>query len=222
MEKKLDFNFAILITKTKQIMANLLDGIKDMMTDAVIDKVSGMVGLNSSSTSSAIGTFLPALIGGVINKGSSASGAGALLDLFTKNKMGDGNIGDILGVLGDSDQSSSWMDMGGDLLGSIFGNQQSSVLDLLLGATGIKKAGGSMLMKFLAPIILNKLAGLVTGGNWGADKLTSYLGDQKSSLGSMIPGLSGILGGIGASNFATAAASTTASIDTTTSTFFIN
>lgn len=190
-------------------MATLMDGVKGMLTDAVISKASSLIGLESSSMTSAIGKFLPAIIGGLIGKAGTEKGAGSLLDIFKSKGLKDMNTNDLLGVLGDSKKSNSMLDLGGDLLGSIFGNNTSSILDKLLGMTGLKKAGGSMLLKFLAPIVLRKLAGMVFKNGWGAKKTASYLNDQKSSISSLIPGMSGLLGFAG--NTGSTATKTTSS-----------
>ena len=186
----------------------LLDGVKGMMTNAVIDKVSDVIGIENSMMKSAMKMFLPAVIGGVISKGSTPSGAGGLLDLFKNGGYGDDNLGDIMGVLGNEEKRSGWMDTGADLLGNIFGNSQSGILDMLLSKTGLGKGVGGMLLKFLAPMVINKLAGIVSGKNMDAQGLSSYLNDQKSDVMSLVPGLGGLLGG-GASASSGATASST-------------
>jgi len=186
----------------------LLDGVKGMMTNAVVDKVSDVLGIENSMMKSAMKMFLPAVIGGVINKGSTASGAGGLLDLFKSGGYGDDNIGDIMGVLGNDDKRSGWLDTGADLLGSIFGNSQSGITDMLLSKTGLGKGAGGMLLKFLAPLVINKLAGIVKGKNMDARGLSSYLNDQKSDVMGLIPGLGSLLGG-GASSSMSASATNT-------------
>lgn len=173
----------------------LLDGVKGMMTNVVVDKVSDVLGIENGMMKSAIKMFLPAVIGGVISKGSTPSGAGGLLDLFKSGGYGDDNIGDLMGVMGDADKSSGWMDTGADLLGSIFGNSQSGVLDLLISKTGMGKGVGGMLLKFIAPLVINKLAGVVSGKNMNAAGLSSYLNDQKSDVMGLVPGLGNLLGG---------------------------
>ena len=97
-------------------------------------------------------------------------------------------------MLSDSKQTNSLMDMGGNLLNGFLGNKQSGLLDSLMSMTGVNKSGGSMLMKFLAPIVLKKLGGMVMSNGWGAKALSSYLGTQKSSIASAVPGLGGLLG----------------------------
>ena len=175
-------------------MTNLMDSVKGLLTDAVIDKASSLIGLERAITSSAIEKFLPAIIGGLAHKGSTESGATMLLDLFAKKGFGESNVNDLVGILEDSHRSKSFLETGADLLGTIFGSKQSSILDTLLGMTGLKRSGGSMLLKFLAPLVINKLAGLVFSNKWGASKLASYLREQKSIVSKLIPGLDNMLG----------------------------
>jgi len=182
----------------------LLDGVKGMMTNAVVDKVSDVLGIENGMLKSAMKMFLPAVIGGVISKGSSPSGAGGLMDLFKKGGYGDDNLGDIMGVLGNEDKRSGWMDTGADLLGTIFGNSQSGIMDMLLSKTGLGKGAGGMLLKFLAPLVINKLAGVVKGNNMDAAGLSSYLSDQKSDVMGLIPGFGKLLGGAATANLGAA------------------
>lgn len=191
----------------------LLDSVKGVVTNAIVDKAASALGIESGMAKSALKMFLPAIIGGVINKGSTEKGAGGLLDLFKNGGFGDDNLGDISGVLGDVDKRSSWLETGGDLLGSIFGNNQSGVLEMLLKATGISKGKGSTLLAFLAPLVINKLAGLVKSKGMNAAGLSSYLNEQKGDVMGLVPGLSSMLGGSAstASNLTSSGGSTSSS-----------
>ncbi len=171
---------------------NLLDNVKGVLTDALIGKAANMLGMSSSDTSSAVSKFLPAILGGVINKGSSRSGAQSILDLISKGGYKEDNLKDLGSILGDSNRSKSFLEQGAGLLGSLFGSRQSGVLDMLLKLTGIKKSSGSMLMSLLAPIVMNKLSGLISKNKYDAAGLSSYLGSQKSSVFGALPGLSSL------------------------------
>lgn len=175
-------------------MTNLLEGIKNLLTDEVLGKASSLVGMDKKSTSSAVETFLPAIIGRVANMGSNSSGAVALLDLFKSKKLGGTDLGDLTSILSNKDKSSNFLQLGGQLIETIFGRSQNTLLDKLIQMTGIKKAGGSMLMKFLLPIVLKKLAGLALGNNWGASKLSSYLTNQGKLVSPLTTAFSAIPG----------------------------
>lgn len=174
---------------------NLLDSVKGVMTNAVVDKATSVLGIENGMMKSALKLAIPAIIGGLINKGSSESGARGLIDLFKKGGFGDSNNSDLMGVLGDSDKRGSMLETGADLLGTIFGNNQSGILDMILKSTGIGKSGGSSILSFLAPIIVNKLAGMVFGNNMSASGLSKYLGEQKSDIMGLVPGMSSMFGG---------------------------
>lgn len=165
------------------------------MSNAVIDKAASAFGIESGMARSAMKVILPAVVGGVINKGSSPSGASALLDLFKRDGFGDNNIGDLMGVLGDSSKRDGFLDQGGSLLSTIFGGDKSGLIDMVLKATGLSKGKGASLLSFVAPIVMNKLAGIVMGKGMSASGLASYLSDQKDEVMGMVPGLSAMLGG---------------------------
>ena len=113
---------------------NLLDSVKGVMTNAVVDKAASVLGIENGMMKSAMKLAIPAIIGGLINKGSSESGAGGLIDLFKKGGFGDNNNGDLVGVLGDEAKRGGMLETGADLLGTIFGNNKSGVLDMISGA----------------------------------------------------------------------------------------
>jgi len=192
----------------------LLDSVKGVMTNAVVDKVSDVIGIESSMAKSAMKFILPAIIGGVINKGTSGGGAGGLLDLFKKGGFGDDNLSDIGGVLSNDTSRDNWLSTGADLLGTIFGNNQSGILDMVLKSTGLGKGAGGSLLSLLAPIVINKLAGIVMGRNMNAGQLNSYLSDQKSEVMGLVPGLGGLLGGNVKESVAAAAGSAKAATAT--------
>lgn len=178
---------------------SLLDSVKGVVSNAVIDKAADVLGVDNGMAKSAMKMFLPAIIGGVINKGSSPSGAGGLLDLFKNGGFGNDNLGDLTSILGNEDKRSSWLSTGSDLLGTLFGNNRSGVTDMLIKATGMKDGLAKTLLTFLAPIVINKLAGIVSNKNMGAADLSNYLNDQKSDIMTRVPGLAGFLGGATAS-----------------------
>lgn len=139
--------------------------------------------------------ILPAVICGVINKGSSQSAAGILIDLFKKDGYGDGNLTDLRGVLGNSNKRDGMLEQGGHLLQVIFGDNKSGLLDMILNGTALTKGTGSSLLSFVVPIVINKLAGVFFSKNINASILATYLGDQKDEVMGIVPGLSSMLGG---------------------------
>ena len=167
-------------------MSSLFDGVKGLLTDVVIDKVGDMIGADRQTTNSAIGSFLPTILGGLINKGSDRRGAEGLFDLIQKDGYGSSPL-DLPGILGNSDKSSSWLKTGGSLLSMLFGNRQSGIIDLLMNLTGLKKSGTSSLLSFLAPLVLNYIGKKVIGGKLNASGLMDLLRGERSNVMRLMP-----------------------------------
>lgn len=188
-------------------MKNLLSIVNDAISGDAISAISNVLGSDSASTTSAISKLAPALVGTLIQKGDTVSGAQSLINNFKTNNYGDNQLTDMLGIFGNKNKTSNFLDMGSNILGMLFGNTQSSILDKIIGMTGLGKSMGGTLVKMIAPIVVNKLAGVIFKNNMTATKLVSYLTGQKSSVLSALPALSGILG-FSADNSSQASSST--------------
>lgn len=175
-------------------MKNLLSIVDDVVSGDVLSAISNVIGSNESATSSAISKLAPAIIGGLIQKGGTTSGAQSLIDNFKSNSYGERQVSDLMGMFGNKSKTSNFLDMGSNILGMLFGGNQSSILDKVIGMTSLGKSAGGTLLKFLAPVIVNKLSGLIFKNNLTAQKLVNYLTGQKSSVLGAVPGLSNILG----------------------------
>ncbi len=166
---------------------NLMDLVKENLTDGVMDQLSSLIGENKSTTSSAIGKFLPALMGGVAQKGSTESGAGSLLKLITDNGLGADTLGSLGSVLMGGDKSSAFLKMGGSLLSSILGSNQDSMLGKLISLTGLGRKSSSSLMGFLAPIVMGQIGKIVKNKGLNALGLKNLLGEQKGYIAKAMP-----------------------------------
>ncbi len=161
---------------------NLMDLVKDQLTDGIMDKLSSAIGENTSATSSAVSHFLPALMGGIIDKGSSQSGASSIMKLITDNALGGDTLSNLGSLLGGGDKTSTFMKLGGTLLSGLLGSRQDSMLSNLLSLTGLGRKSGSSLLSFLAPIVLGQLGKLISRDNMDAGGVQRLLSSQKSYL----------------------------------------
>lgn len=110
---------------------NLLDLLKDQIGSTVVNKAAEYLGESTSSTQSALGSIMPAVLGGVINQASTTDGVKGLMGLFSKgSKHTDllGNLGNMLGQTGGFDKI---LNMGGPIIKMLFGNKTEGVFDLI-------------------------------------------------------------------------------------------
>jgi len=174
---------------------NLLDLAQGYMSDAIIEKASSSLGISSELTKSGMNLVLPALLGGIMNKASTSSGASDLLNMMNRSEFGGSfldNIGDQFGG-----SNNSMLDLGGNLLGSLFGNKLGGITDLIGSTIGSKSGISSTLMKFGLPLLLGVVKKTV--GKGGIKGLLGLLGGQKDYLKKASPSgfMDKIMGSLG-------------------------
>lgn len=151
---------------------SLLNTFKNVLTSGMVDKLASLVGGNSSVIKTGLTTALPSIIRGIVSKGSTASGAGQLLDLIKNNKL-----------TGDMTPDASLMEKGAKINESIFG---SALKDINIpGVSGDSRSG---LLNAVTPLLMGKIGKVVSDKNLDAAGLSSYLGEQGAGLGDKATG----------------------------------
>ena len=156
---------------------NLLDGVKEQLTDALMAKAASFLGEDNSLTSKAMGLILPSILGGMANKAANADGATQLFDIL----KGDDHRSDIFGslgmLLGGGSATQGLLESGGSTINALFGNKTSNIASVIASAVGMKSGSASSLMSIAAPILMNVMARKL-GGGATASGLVSLLGSQ--------------------------------------------
>ena len=196
---------------------NIVSIIMQFMGPAIVSKLAGSLGINSTIAQKAIGAALPAILAGIMGKASQPGGAGILGDLI--GKQDPGLLGNLAGMIGGSQQSKI-AEQGSSVLGSLLGG---SGLGALAGAVG-KFSGASDsattgLLGMLAPVVLGSLGQQQKSMGLDAGGLAKMLMGQKDNISAAMPadfakmlGGSGLLdsiGGGGSSTLGQAAAAAT-------------
>jgi hypothetical protein len=79
---------------------NLLALLKDNLTPEMISKVANLVGEDTGSTATAMSGILPAVLGSVVGKASTADGASSIMSMLSSGGHDGGmmdNLGSMLG-----------------------------------------------------------------------------------------------------------------------------
>ncbi len=177
-------------------MDNLLQMLGDSITPGAVSQLSGLLGEEESATQSAVQAAAPALMGMLMKKGSTETGAGDILNMVTNQSNSGLDLSDFAGLLGGGQGSNdALMNAGGSILSGLMGNDTGGMFDLLSSVAGIKKGSSSSLLKMLAPMAIGMLGKQVTKGGLNASSLMGLLGGQGKFLDDAgIPGLSDALG----------------------------
>lgn len=136
--------FALLEGKSGTLNPNaramsLIDLVRQNLTSADVQQISGQLGADPSTTEQAIQAALPMMVGGMAGAAQQPGGESAI----------QGALGGLLGGGGGG--------LGG-ILGSILGQHQSTVQDGVTKASGLDAGKAGKLLILLAPFILRALA----------------------------------------------------------------
>lgn len=164
---------------------NVVDLIKDQLTDAVLQKAGGLLGADRANLSSGLSNAIPALLGGITGAGSVPGQETKLFDAV--NQVDDGLLNDFAGALS-GDNSAGMLEQGSSVLsGLLGGGMMNNLTSVLSSASGMSRGGSSSLMGMLAPVILGVLKKKVLDGGLNAGGLMSMLNSQKSNIAQAMP-----------------------------------
>ena len=175
---------------------NLLKMLQDQMGDSVMDQASKFLGENSSVTKSGVAALLPTLLGGLINKGGTESGASGILDMVTKGNHDGGILDNLGGLFGGGSSTSNFMNAGSLITSALFGGSKlGGILDVATRLTGMRRSSSSSLMNLLAPMVMGMVGRYVRKNGLNARGLMDMLSGQKEHVASAIdPEISSALG----------------------------
>lgn len=200
--------------KQNRMSANLLELAKGYLTNEVVEKASSFLGEDSSKTKSAFEHMLPALMGGMLSKGNDKNGAAELFNMVSKPEFGGGLLGNLGGLFSQGESSSKTLDLGGQLLGSLFGNKLGGMTDLISAASGLKSGSTSSLMKLGLPILMSVIGKKVKTDGLGLDGFMKLLGGQQEFVQKAAPAgfMDKMLGTLGVGSLGAAAVSAVSGI----------
>ena len=175
---------------------NIMSMVKDAVSQQVMNKIGSMVGLDQSKSKSAFETVAGSILGGLMNKASTPSGAEAVFGAVQKQDTG---ILDKLGdLLGGGEATDNFQKQGGGVLDMVFGSGNQKAQEAIGSSLGLGSGMVGKLMSMAAPILMGVIGNYVKSKALNAVGLGSLLGEQKSYLGGLLP--SGLTSNLGFGN----------------------
>ncbi len=167
-------------------MSGILDLINSDMGQQLISGTGNQMGLDKNTTSGALSTAIPLILGAMKNNSSSAEGSEQILNALDNSKHSGGSMLDNLSsILGGGSIDQDVMDDGGKILGHLFGGQENNAASTLSRSSGIDVNSAMNMLKVAAPFIMSYL---------GKQKAQNNISDQ-GGLGDLLGGLLGGQGG---------------------------
>lgn len=175
---------------------NLLDLVKQSAGGDLAGMAAKFLGESEEATSSALSALLPAVLGGMAQKASTADGANGLLSLVTGPNVDTGILGNLDALFGGGgSKATALMSVGSTLLGSLFGDKVGGLSNALASMAGIKSSTATSLMGLAAPIAFGAIKKYVVDNKVDASALMNLFGGQAKTLqGAVDSRLAGVLG----------------------------
>jgi len=174
---------------------NLLDMLQSQLGGAAMSQIGKLVGTDESKASSAMGSILPTILGSVVSKGSTPSGAASVMNMLNDGGY-DGSIFDNLGsLLGGGESSNSLMNTGGTILNFFMGNKTQAITDMIMNSTGLSKGATGSMLRLAAPMVIGMIGKQVKKKGLNAKGLMDLLAGQKEYVAKAAPpGMGNLVG----------------------------
>jgi hypothetical protein len=152
-------------------------------------KISDKLGVEDDKVQQVIGMALPVIIGALNRNASSTKGGAEALT----NAVQRDHDGSILDNLADLITKRETVDDGTAILGHIFGDKGSSVMNNVSRAANVDNDQTAQIFAMLAPIVLGALGKIQRKNDLDADGVSSLLQDERKTVEKSTSGLTQLL-----------------------------
>ncbi len=161
--------------------------VKDQVSGSLISNASKFLGESESSVGKALDGIFPTLMSKMIDTSEDSNGLGKLVDLAKGSD--DGMLDDIGGLFsGGAGNVAKLMNSGSGVLNLLLGNSTGGLIDKLAGFSGLKGSATSSLIKMAAPFLMSMVGRHMKNKALDAVGLGKWLGGQRASVKSAMPG----------------------------------
>ena len=170
-------------------MSSILEMLTEKLGGDNLSMISKQLGADEQTTSNALSSALPMLIGALSRNGATEEGAAGIAGAIEKDNHDGGildNLGDFLGQEKYEEPRS-----GAGILGHLLGGKQERLQQGVSQASGLNSDSTGKLMKMLAPMVMGAVGKQTRGQNLDAGSLMGFLGKEKESVDQQGGGLIG-------------------------------
>ena len=164
--------------------ANLLTLAQDALGGDFSKLAGQFLGESPGATQSALGSLLPAVLGGIAQKGATPQGASSLMSLINGANLDVSSLGNIAGLFGGGGSGVNTLLKAGtsSLVPALFGDKAGALVNALSSASGVKTASATNLLAMIVPLVLTFLKKFVGDQGLNANSLSALLSSQGPNL----------------------------------------
>ncbi len=164
--------------------ANLLSLAQDALGGDFSKLAGQFLGESQGATQSALSSLLPAVLGGIAQKGATPQGATGLMSLINGANLDVASLGNIAGLFGAGGSGVNSLLKAGtsSLVPALFGDKGGALVNALSSSSGIKTASATNLLAMIVPLLLTFLKKFMGDKGLNANSLSSLLSSQGPNL----------------------------------------
>lgn len=157
-------------------MADLMDLLKNQLTDGVVDQLSRQLGgADKQQTAAAASSIFSTILAGLAKNATSKDGAASLSNALEKDHDG-GILDSFTDILGGRAVPTNTRAMNGSgILKHVLGSKQSGAIEMISKMSGLGSDKTGSLMSMLAPMVLGTLGKAKKEQGMGIEDLTGFL-----------------------------------------------
>jgi outer membrane protein OmpA-like peptidoglycan-associated protein len=165
--------------------ANLMEMMQSTLAPMLARDASRFLGESESSTRAAVDTALPALLGGLMQKASTAEGASSLFNLLNGSSV-DSQTASNLGSSLNGTQANTLLKAGAGFMSTLFGSKTGTLIETLSSITGLKSGAATNLLSIAAPAVLGFVKNYMNTHRLDVSRLANLLLGQRDFLGGLL------------------------------------
>jgi hypothetical protein len=182
----------------ESVMPSLFETLTQTLGTNELGQLGQQIGADHATTSTAVATALPMLIGALARNASQPQGAEALVGALSRDH--DGSIlDDVAGYLGGGSSATNAIGSpaagvdGAGILGHLLGNQRGAIESAVGQSSGLDTGSTARLLELLAPLVMGSLGRTANSQGLSATGLASLLGQEHTNLSQSGALLSGVM-----------------------------
>jgi outer membrane protein OmpA-like peptidoglycan-associated protein len=154
------------------------------------------LGEDGSATQKGLTAILPAIFGGMVQKGSTLDGATGLMSVLNGSGVDSNLLNNVASLFGNNGaQASTLLSPGASLLGGLFGDKVGGIASAIASISGLKSSSAVNLLGLVAPLVFGFLRKHTSANSINASGLMDLLKGQTSHINSAIdPSIAKVLG----------------------------
>ena len=167
-------------------MSSLLDTLRSSLSRDLLDKAAGYLGESPDSVTKGFDAAVPTVLSGILNASTNTSTWNKVWDLINHRDNDENILSNLGGLFGGT--SSATSGLGSSLISLLFGQNGSSISNLLGNFAGFRNSGsGSKLLSMVIPLVLGMLKRKVSTEGLSSGGLLSWLGSQQAEIQRALP-----------------------------------